>query len=305
MKQSFGVVVEIEHRLIRPFKGQPREYFDQGALSDLSRSIRAAGQQVPITVKPITGDERHRYELVDGQRRWHAVGILKWPTIKAWVRDDLGSSEDQFLSSVIANFSREGHSPIEIAKAIRRIRNRPEVKAMPSKTRQVEAVAEIFGRSTVWVYQYESFLSLHPSIQALMHPERPEKMRLGFQSALAIVQLPEDAQAELAMKLGDKKFRFKEVSMLIRQTAREKSIRLGAAALPSRMHQRALASINTIAEEADKLLDMSLHDFERTFAGRPREHQQMVLERVERAHDLLGSVKQTISRMITKSAKAA
>ncbi len=69
-------IVEILRDRIRPFANQPREYFNESALKDLARSIKAVGQQVEIRVRPLAGDPKHDYELIDGQRRWLACQMI-------------------------------------------------------------------------------------------------------------------------------------------------------------------------------------------------------------------------------------
>src|SRR5581483_11198984 len=119
--------------------------------------------------RPLGGDPRHEYELVDGQRRWHAVGMLRQETIRAIV-EEFDSADDQFMASVVANFAREAHSAVEIAHAIDRLLKHPKIAELPDSTRRMMAIAEIFGKSVPWVYGHHSLLKLHKSVLALMHP---------------------------------------------------------------------------------------------------------------------------------------
>src|SRR4051794_21833237 len=59
--------------------GQPREEFDEEALSRLAESIRARGLLQPVRVR--WSEERGRYVLIAGERRWRAAGMAGLPTI--------------------------------------------------------------------------------------------------------------------------------------------------------------------------------------------------------------------------------
>jgi ParB family transcriptional regulator, chromosome partitioning protein len=115
-------LVRIPVKQIRPFVNQPRKYFDPVALDELMYSILEIGQKTPISVKPISGDPAFTYELIDGERRLKAHQKAELPTIIAYicvVTDD----GEQFVQSVVSNFCREGHRPMETAYAIEKMRD--------------------------------------------------------------------------------------------------------------------------------------------------------------------------------------
>src|SRR3989344_9390147 len=130
---------------IRRFSDQPRTYFDARDMSDLAASIEEIGQQTPIVVKAIVGDPKHDYELVDGERRWIACGMVGVETMLAWVKN-VTDVEEQFVSSVVGNFGRSGHTALEIAQAIDRIRKSSKMQKF-SSGEQVARIAKIFVRS--------------------------------------------------------------------------------------------------------------------------------------------------------------
>ena len=68
-KESRGYLL-IPTKRIRRYPGQPRLYIEPLALMGLEASIRHIGQRRAITVKAVTGDPDHDYELIDGERRW-------------------------------------------------------------------------------------------------------------------------------------------------------------------------------------------------------------------------------------------
>ncbi len=202
---NLGLVQEISCEFIRRFVGQPRKHFNKQKLEELVNSIREVGQIQPCIVKVLPEGESHKYELVDGERRFIACQILGIP-LKAWVRE-IGSVTSQFLESVVANFGREEHTELEILDAILRIR------AEYGFT--VEKTAAVFGRSASWVNLYLSLQKLHPSVLNLMSPDIPENQRLTFSHAILLTSLSHGMQIQLAKTVVDRRLKIREVKFLV------------------------------------------------------------------------------------------
>lgn len=296
---NLGAVVEIPRDRIRPFRGQPREFFDQSALNELARSIRAVGQQVPVTVRPLAGDPRHDYELVDGQRRWLACGILKLPSVKAWIKEDVGDEEDQFMASVVANFAREGHSPIEIAKSIRRLRNRPEMRSL-GEWEKYAKVGAIFGRSDVWAWQYEKLLKLPQEVLEMMHPRVPEKKRLRATIGSRLVDLPSNLQVSVAREIVSNRLRYNAAMRLIESHAKPEGIQIGADRnRPSRRIDVFQNLLRTISDEIDAVLDGSIADFKMLLISRSAAERESIGMRIDRCIERLRELRQSLARVNT------
>jgi len=178
-----NTVVTVDIGRVRPFADQPREYFDAGELIALELSIKQRGQLQPAMIRKVTDDRDHDYELVDGQRRWHACTKLGIP-LRAVIIDP-ENEEDQFEISVAANFQRAGHTPMEIAKAIQRMCTHGE--------RTVEYVATLFGKSVPWVYQQRRLVELVPEIQQRLEPNS-SKTQLPTAIASELARLPKEQQ---------------------------------------------------------------------------------------------------------------
>lgn len=100
---------------IRPHPGQPRRYFDDGALEELARSIAARGVIQPIVVRPHEGG----YQIVAGERRWRAAQRAHLHEIPAVVRD---FSETETLEvALVENIQRQDLNAIEEAEAYQRL----------------------------------------------------------------------------------------------------------------------------------------------------------------------------------------
>jgi ParB family chromosome partitioning protein len=181
-----STVISIDAGRVRPFADQPREYFDPSDLISLELSIKQRGQLQPGMVRQLRGDRDHDFELVDGQRRWHACIQLGIPFRAVIIepKDD----EDQYEISVAANFQRAAHTPMEIAKAIERI--------CTQGGRTEEYVGTLFGKSGVWVNLYRRLVRLAPELQAFVDMDRHSPERLQVNVAIELARLPKDVQVE-------------------------------------------------------------------------------------------------------------
>lgn len=173
-----ATVISIDTNRVRPFADQPREYFDAGELVSLELSIKQRGQLQPAMVRKLTDDRDHDYELVDGQRRWHACSRLGIPLRAMIINPE--DPEDQFEISVAANFQRAEHTPMEIAKAIERMCTQGK--------RTAEYVATLFGKSASWVVITRRLIVLVPELQALLEPSAKDPLAVSV--AIELARLP-------------------------------------------------------------------------------------------------------------------
>jgi len=107
---------EVPIEFIQPGKYQPRTYFAEESIAELSDSIKAQGVIQPIILRPI-GDDR--YEIIAGERRWRAAqhaGLEKVPAVIRKVDD-----ESALAMSLIENIQREDLNPLEEATALQRL----------------------------------------------------------------------------------------------------------------------------------------------------------------------------------------
>lgn len=93
---------------------QPRKYFDEAALKELSESIRAIGVVQPISVRP-DPEAPGRYIINYGERRFLASIIAGMATIPVFVH----KAPDDYMQ-VAENLHRADLSPMEMALFIKR-----------------------------------------------------------------------------------------------------------------------------------------------------------------------------------------
>lgn len=114
MLQKKGMELPID--TIRPNPEQPRKYFAEEELNDLTNSIAEYGVLQPIIVKK---DKTGGYFLIAGERRLRAAklaGLLKIPAVIKEFDD-----RDSAMIAVIENVQRENLSYIEEAYAYKRL----------------------------------------------------------------------------------------------------------------------------------------------------------------------------------------
>lgn len=117
-----------------PNQFQPRNFFDEKKLTELSQSIKKNGLIQPIAVRP---NKNNEYEIVAGERRWLAAqkaGLHKVPVVVLNL-NDLQSLE----LAIVENIQREDLNSIEEAKGYDRL--------MKEFKYDHEKLAEFMGKS--------------------------------------------------------------------------------------------------------------------------------------------------------------
>ena len=144
-------ILEIPVDEIRSNPHQPREYFDEESLKELSESIKEHGLIEPIIVKKsIKG-----YDLVAGERRTKAARLAGLTKIPAIIRD---FTDQQMMEiALIENIQREDLSPIEEATAYK---NYIDATGLTQ-----EEVANKFGKSRSYITNLLGLLSLPKYVQ--------------------------------------------------------------------------------------------------------------------------------------------
>ncbi len=274
--EELGTVILVPKVLIRPFPDQPRKFFDQQKLKELAASIKAVGQKVPGFVRELESDNgsRHKYELVDGQRRWHALDIAGIEKMKVIVLD-VKDVEEQFLISVVSNFGRADHGPLEIANAISRFKNNGMT---------VTEIAEVFARSDAWIYQHLKIIEkLHPEVQAMMSQELPEEDRLVFSIALVIADVPADLQKKIADTIVGEKLKMIQAKDFIRRRAEKMGFSVGnPERTPRRDYEIMRNFIGKMRRELEVFTQLPQSFFDKMFQFRENEDHSKILLAMER-----------------------
>lgn len=163
---------------------QPRQFFSDAGLEELSESIRVQGVLQPILVRPVAASDGVRFEIVAGERRWRASQLAGQRTIPALVREM--SPEQALAIALIENLQREDLNPMEEAIGFRELRDRFSLSQ--------EEIANRVGKSRSAVANMLRLLNLPEEIQEDL---RAGLMTQGHARPLLAI---EDAGAVLKMR---------------------------------------------------------------------------------------------------------
>jgi ParB family transcriptional regulator, chromosome partitioning protein len=100
---------------IAPDPNQPRRHFDEDALEELAKSIKARGLIQPIFVRP----HGHSYQIVAGERRWRAAQRARLHEVPVLVREL--SDAEALEVALIENIQRQDLNAIEEAEGYARL----------------------------------------------------------------------------------------------------------------------------------------------------------------------------------------
>lgn len=141
---------------LTPNEQQPRQYFDDEALAQLSSSIKRYGVLQPLVVSPLG---EGKYAIIAGERRWRASQLAGLKTVPAIVRT---SKELERLEiALVENVQRVDLSPLEQAVSIERLH---ELFAM-----KYEDIAKRLGKATSTITNIVRLLQLPDDAKQALH----------------------------------------------------------------------------------------------------------------------------------------
>ena len=144
----------VKLRLVEPASSQPRQKFDEDALTELAESIKKYGVIQPIVVKKI---EDH-YQIIAGERRWRAAKQAGLKDIPVIIKD---YDEQQIAEiALIENLQREDLNPIEEAKAYQSLIEKYQLKQ--------EEIAEKVFKSRSVITNALRLLKLDEEVQLML-----------------------------------------------------------------------------------------------------------------------------------------
>ena len=145
-------VNEIALDKIVPNPFQPRQNFDEEALTELSESIRTLGIIQPLTLREMP---EGRYQIISGERRYRASQMAGLTQVPAYIRkaDDAAMLE----MAIVENIQRENLDAIETALGFQRLIDECSLTQ--------EAMALRVGKKRATITNYLRLLNLPPEIQ--------------------------------------------------------------------------------------------------------------------------------------------
>ncbi len=184
-----AVYREIAPADIEPNPRQPRQVFDDEALSELVHSIREFGLLQPIVVRAVPGAKTGpRYQIVMGERRWRAAQEAGLATIPAIVRE---TGDDNLLrDALLENIHRVQLNPLEEAAAYQQLLDEFGVTH--------DELASRIGRSRPLITNMIRLLKLPIPVQRRV---AAGVLSAGHARALLSLEAGPEAQEELASRI--------------------------------------------------------------------------------------------------------
>ena len=159
-----------------PNRYQPRKFFDEEKLNELSESIKERGILQPIIVRN-SKNNKNEYEVIAGERRWRAAkkaGLTEVPVIITEI-DDFKSLE----FAIIENVQRDDLNPLEEAQGYQRLID--EFSYDHSK------VSKFIGKSRSYITNSLRLLSLPKNVLNLLSEKKISaghaKILVGLENA--------------------------------------------------------------------------------------------------------------------------
>ena len=183
---------------VNPF--QPRQYFDQEALKELSESIKVHGIIQPLTVRRLGPNS---YQLISGERRFQASKLASLKSVPAYVRQ---ANDQQMLEmALIENIQRENLNPIEVALSYQRLISECNLNQ--------EELGERVGKNRSTVTNYLRLLKLPPDIQIAL---RDNILSMGHARAILGAETP-DRQIYLFKRIINEDLSVRKVEEMVRK----------------------------------------------------------------------------------------
>lgn len=212
---------------------QPRRFFSEAEIDDLSASIKEKGVLSPILVRPLPS-QAGQFQIIAGERRWRAAQKAGLKTVPVIVRelDDLEVLE----IGIIENVQREDLNPIEEARAYKVL--------MERFGRTQDAVAQVVSKSRSHIANMMRLLGLPEVIQDhVIHG----RLSAGHARAIATAANPE-ALAEVIIQKG---LSVRQAEMLARTA-------LGDEAKAARPKAQPNADVLSLEQDLQELLGLNV-----------------------------------------------
>lgn len=164
---------------IIPDPNQPRQYYDQASMDELTESVKSDGVLSPILLRKTKGK---KYMIVFGERRFRAATEAGLKEIPAMIREM--TDEEVLQAQIVENLQRKDVHPMEEAIAFQTF--------IESKSWSIEEVAKRVGKSNWYVKQRLRLNSLIDDFQKLFY-----KNAMSITTAMQVCQLSAIGQESL------------------------------------------------------------------------------------------------------------
>ena len=183
---------------VEPNKKQPRKFFNEEALQELSDSIKQHGIVQPLVV----AKKDDYFEIIAGERRWRAAKLAGLKEVPVVIKDY--SPQEIMEVALIENIQREDLNPVEEAKAYQNLIKEYNLKQ--------EEVAERVSKSRSAITNSLRLLKLSDDVLTLL---MEEEISSGHARALLGLE-DSEKQLEIAEKIAKDYLSVREVEKLVK-----------------------------------------------------------------------------------------
>ncbi len=183
---------------LTPNKYQPRRFFDESNLEDLTKSVKERGIIQPIIVRKSNNDQ-FKYEIIAGERRWLAAKRADLENVPVVITEanDLKSLE----FAIVENVQRQDLNPLEEAQGYKRL--------IDEFSYDQEKVSKFIGKSRSYISNSLRLLTLPNDVIKLI-----ELQKLTAGHAKILVGL--DNASFVANKIIEKKLSVRQTENFVK-----------------------------------------------------------------------------------------
>ncbi len=176
---------------------QPRKFFDDAKIAELSQSLKDKGMLHPLIVTK----KNDRYELVSGERRLRAARLAGLPEVPVILRE--GGASEVLELAIIENVQREDLDPIEESAAYQEL--------MDKFGYTQEQVAQKVGKDRATVANLLRLLKL-----PLKAKEALQSGKISMGHARALLAVPEiEKQIFFVDRIAEEGWSVRELEMRV------------------------------------------------------------------------------------------
>lgn len=183
---------------VEPNKKQPRKFFNEEALKELSDSIKQHGIVQPLVV----AKQKDYYEIIAGERRWRAAKMAGLKEVPVVIKDY--SPQEIMEVALIENIQREDLNPVEEAKAYQNLIKEYNLKQ--------EEVAERVSKSRSAITNSLRLLKLNEKVLDYL---MEEMISSGHARALLALE-DSEKQVSVAEKIAKEHLSVRDTEKLVK-----------------------------------------------------------------------------------------
>jgi ParB family chromosome partitioning protein len=192
-------VLKLSIESIHRDNAQPRRYFDEAKLAELTESIKAQGVLQPVLVRK----DGQGYKLIAGERRWRAAQAAGLKEVPALVREV--TEAQAFELALVENLQRADLNPIEEAEGYHRLQEEFGLTQ--------EQISQRVGKERSTVANALRLLALPKDVKSLV---ADGSLSMGHARALlGVPRLPE--MQALAAQVASQKLSVRDTEKLVQQ----------------------------------------------------------------------------------------